>query len=99
MNTLPRLEPGGRETPPMLRLVENTDAREEGREYQSLDELAREGARRMLVEALEAEVASYLERHAEERDADGHAPVVRNGRARARKVTLGRARSRSRCRE
>ena len=48
----------------MLRLVEKTDAREEGGEYQSLDELAREGAREMLVKALEAEVASYLERHA-----------------------------------
>ena len=73
----------------MLRLVEKTDARKEASEYQSLDELAREGARRMLVEALEGEVASYLERHADERDADGHALVVRNGRARPRKVTLG----------
>lgn len=73
----------------MLRLVEKTDAREEGGEYQSLDELAREGAREMLVKALEAEVASYLERHAEERDAEGHALVVRNGRARARQVTIG----------
>jgi len=41
----------------MLRLVENTDARKEASEYRSRDELAREGARRMLVEALEAEVA------------------------------------------
>ena len=73
----------------MLRLVEKTDARKEASEYQSLDELAREGARRMLVEALEGEVASYLERHADERDTDGHALVVRNGRARSRKVTLG----------
>ena len=73
----------------MLRLVEKTDARKEPSEYRSLDELAREGARRMLVEALEAEVASYLEHHADERDADGHALVARNGRARPRKVTLG----------
>ena len=43
----------------------------------------------MLVTALDAEVAQYLERHADERDADGHALVVRNGRARPRKVTLG----------
>src|SRR5512145_3361903 len=43
----------------------------------------------MLVKALEAEVAGYLERHADERDVDGHALVVRNGRARPRKVTLG----------
>ena len=73
----------------MLRLVEKTDAREEGNEHGSLDELAREGARRMLVKALEAEVAGYLERHADERDASGHALVVRNGRARPRRVTLG----------
>jgi hypothetical protein len=53
----------------MLRLVENTDARKEPSEYWSLDELAREGARRRLVEALEAEVASYLERHVDERGA------------------------------
>ena len=50
----------------MLRLVEKADAREEASEYQSLDELAREGARRMLVGALEAEVSSYLERHADD---------------------------------
>lgn len=56
---------------------------------QDLDELAREGARRMLIEALEVEVAAYVERHREERDARGHARVVRNGHARARKVTLG----------
>lgn len=73
----------------MLRLVEKADAREEGIGEQSLDELAREGARRMLVQALEAEVATYLERHAEERDGRGHALVVRNGHARQRKVTLG----------
>jgi putative transposase len=73
----------------MLRLVEKTDARDEGGEYQSRDELAREGAREMLLKAPEAEVAGYLERHADERDGEGHALVVRNGRARARRVTLG----------
>jgi len=54
-----------------------------------LDEIAREGARRMLVAALETEVASYLEAHITDRDSDGHALVVRNGRGRTRKVTLG----------
>jgi transposase-like protein len=53
-----------------------------------LDEIAREGARRMLAQALEAEVEDYIERH-QERDENGRAKVVRNGRARARKVTLG----------
>jgi transposase-like protein len=53
-----------------------------------LDEIAREGARRMLAEALEAEVADYIARN-QERDEHGRAQVVRNGKARPRKVTLG----------
>ena len=35
-----------------------------------LDEIAREGARRMLAQALEAEVADYIARH-QERDENG----------------------------
>lgn len=73
----------------MLRVVENPVEMEDGREVSPLDELAREGARRMLAQALEAEVASYIEVHREERDERGHALVVRNGKGRARKVTLG----------
>jgi len=73
----------------MLRVVEKPGTREEGEEKQDLDELAREGARRMLMAALEAEVASYVEAHEQERDEGGLALVVRNGKARARKVTLG----------
>ena len=53
-----------------------------------LDEIAREGARRMLAEALEAEVADYIARN-QERDEHGRAKVVRNGKACPRKVTLG----------
>jgi putative transposase len=54
-----------------------------------LDEIAREGARRMLAEALEAEVEAYVEAARGERDERGHALVVRNGHARKRKVLLG----------
>src|SRR3954449_9600602 len=43
----------------------------------TLDELARDGARRMIATALEAEVCDYIERFAEERDADGKRLVVR----------------------
>ena len=43
----------------------------------------------MLMTALEEEVSDYIERNAQERSEDGHALVVRNGRARARKVTMG----------
>jgi transposase-like protein len=52
-----------------------------------LDELVREGARRMLATALRVEVDAYIAAHLEERDDQGHAQVVRNGAARPRKVT------------
>jgi putative transposase len=55
----------------------------------TLDDLAREGARRMIATALEAEVNDYVGRFADERDEDGKRLVVRNGRARERKVTVG----------
>jgi putative transposase len=48
---------------------------------QSLDELAREGARRMIAVALEAEVAQYVESLRHLRDEEGHALVVRNGKS------------------
>jgi len=51
-----------------------------------LDGIVREGARRMLAAALEAEVAAYIAEHAEQLDEDGHRLVVRNGRHRAREV-------------
>jgi putative transposase len=54
-----------------------------------LDEIARQGAQRMLIAALQVEADAYRERAAGERDADGHALVVRNGTARPRQVTLG----------
>jgi transposase-like protein len=56
---------------------------------QSLDELARDGARRMIEAALQREVEQYLERLRGERDERGRALAVRNGRARERKVTVG----------
>jgi mutator family transposase len=54
-----------------------------------LDEIARQGAKRMLAEALEAEVEAYLEAARAERDEQGRALVVRNGYAREREVLLG----------
>lgn len=73
----------------MLKLSIDTPPLQAGETWLTLDELAREGARRMLQAALEAEVAAYLERHRGERDEAGHALVVRNGRARPRRITLG----------
>lgn len=54
-----------------------------------LNEIARAGARRMLAEALEAEVADYVEAARGQRDEQGHALVVRNGHANERKVVCG----------
>jgi transposase-like protein len=52
-----------------------------------LDEIVREGARRMLAEALEAEVAAVIEALADQVDEQGHRLVRRNGHARPRTVT------------
>jgi putative transposase len=51
-----------------------------------LDGLAREGARRMLAAALEAEVDAYLAAFAADRDEHGRRLVVRNGHARQREI-------------
>src|SRR5512142_3488066 len=69
----------------MLKAVEDAAAREEL--AAGLDEIVREGARRMLAAALEAEVEAYLAAHAHERDEAGRRVVVRNGHARPRQVT------------
>ena len=47
----------------------------------TLDTLVREGARRMILVALEAEVEAYIERFRSVRCEDGRAAVVRNGDA------------------
>jgi len=54
-----------------------------------LDELFREGARRMLAVALEAEVEAYITAHAELVDEGGHRLVVRNGHAPGRTLATG----------
>src|SRR3989440_6669364 len=57
-----------------------------------IDEIVREGARRMLAEALQAEVAAYIERFAGELDEGGRRLVVRNGSHRPREgLTSARA--------
>ena len=73
----------------MLELTTNNSGKTSPEISQTLDELAREGARRMIAAALEAEVEDYLQRHCHERDEHGHAMVVRNGKAKERTVTMG----------
>ena len=73
----------------MLKVVGSEAAQDAVDGRSLLDEIVHEGARRMLVAALETEVAAYLEAHRDERDDDGHALVVRNGKGHTRKVTVG----------
>ena len=51
-----------------------------------IDQLVREGARRMLAEALQAEVDAYIAQFAGERDERGRRLVVRNGSHEPREV-------------
>ena len=54
-----------------------------------LEDLAREGARRMLQQAIEQEVVEYVEAHQSCRDEAGHRLVVRNGRKPPRTILTG----------
>jgi putative transposase len=71
----------------MLSVITDEAARSEL--AMSLDELAREGAQRMLATALEAEVDAYIAAFAALTDERGHRLVRRNGHAPARQVATG----------
>jgi len=66
-------------------MLEIADPRSDHDPKFDLDVIAREGARRMLVAALEAEVTDYIDKH-QQRDEDGKALVVRNGKANTRRA-------------
>lgn len=51
-----------------------------------LDEIVRDGARQMLTAALQAEVAAFVEAHADQVDENGRRLVVRNGSHQPREV-------------
>ena len=54
-----------------------------------LNDLLRRGARELLQQAVEAELASFLEQHTERRLEDGRAAVVRNGHLPERDIQTG----------
>jgi len=54
-----------------------------------LTQVLRHGARKLLAQAVEAEVASFLVEHQEVRDADGHQMIVRNGHLPERSIETG----------
>ena len=55
----------------------------------ALTEVLREGARTLLAQAIEAEVAEFLAVHADQRDAAGRTRLVRNGHLPERMVQTG----------
>ena len=54
-----------------------------------LTEILRNGARSLLVQAVEAEVADFLGKHTDLKTADGHQRVVRHGHLPEREVMTG----------
>jgi putative transposase len=55
----------------------------------ALTDLLREGARRLLAEAVEAEVAAWIDAHAHVTDTAGRRQVVRNGHLPERTIQTG----------
>ena len=54
-----------------------------------LDQLVREGARRMLQEAIDAEVEAFIDQHRDRRDDQGRRLVIKNGSLPPREILTG----------
>jgi putative transposase len=54
-----------------------------------LSEVLRQGAQQLLAQAIDAEVAIWIDQHQHCRDAHGHRQVVRNGSLPERSLTTG----------
>ena len=54
-----------------------------------ISDLHRDGARRMLAQTVEAEVAAWIDEHAHRKDDQGHRQVVRNGHLPERAIQTG----------
>jgi putative transposase len=67
--------------------LKNPDVANEVRD--ALTEVLREGARTLLAQAIEAEVAEFLTRHGDQRDAAGRLRLVRNGYLPERTIQTG----------
>ena len=77
----------------MLSIMASEEAEQDALRL-DLDILVREGARRVLLAALKAEIDQYITEHADHRDETGHALVVRNGVGGAADRDDGRRRAR-----
>ena len=73
--------------------MEKTQDRSASSELQEpggvLEELARKGARQLLAQAMEAEVAEFIEKHSGSTDEEGRRLVVRNGHLPERELVTG----------
>ena len=73
--------------------MEKTQDRSASSELQEpggvLEELARKGARQLLAQAMEAEVAEFVEKHSGSTDEEGRRLVVRNGHLPERELVTG----------
>jgi transposase-like protein len=85
--------PVGKVRPVLTVVAEGSDGHDDqaltglaGASASLIDEIVREGARRMLAEALQAEVDAYIARFVSERDENGRRLVVRNGSHQSREV-------------
>jgi transposase-like protein len=76
----------GWEGTPMLTVVPDPAGRDSSAPASLIDEIVREGARRMLAEALQAEVGAFIGAFAAERDDNGRRLVVGNGYHQSREV-------------
>lgn len=57
--------------------------------HESLHELLRRGAQQLLAQAIEAEVAEWIDQHQHLTDQQGRRQVVRNGYLPERKIVTG----------
>ena len=72
----------------MLKLITSIEESKQELNY-LLDELAREGAKKMLISALQTEVNEYIESNKNQLDEKGHRLVVRNGHSKERTLSVG----------
>ena len=71
----------------MEQIIAEETEKENGKN--SLDQIIREGARRMLAAALEAEVSDFIEKYKNRKDTNGYQLVVKNGYHPERKIQTG----------
>jgi hypothetical protein len=71
----------------MLKLLSEFDRKENDLLSLTLDEIARQGAKKLLIEALKLEVEEYIARNKGYVDEAGKRLVVRNGTAKPRRIT------------